>query len=574
MKRNTPFKLTGIIALLILAETAAWAVDTLPGSVLPEQVSKSLSKRPQTTSGEVLPPVVSPAPADNSVLGEQAKKIKFKLNGVVLSGNHVYTSKDLAPLYKDKIGKTISVADLFSVVQALTNYYRNNGYIISRAVLPPQHVKDGVVNIQIVEGYIDKVEISGHPKGAKCIVKAYGDEIRRCPPLDIKRMERYLLIANELPSTQVKAVLSPSKSQTGAADLILMTENTPVTGYVSYDNYGTRYIGPQQMTANVGFNSFLSSGDSTQFTMTKTPKGGELTYNDINYSMPIDPYGTKWSVGSTRAHTHPLFVLQPTQTDGLNNNYYTSFSFPVIRSRTQSLTVTTGFNFLDSEVTQLDQELYTDHVRSFDIGTSYNFADRWYGANLLGANFRQGLPILGYSSNYNPQTALTSRPGGRGDYTKFSIGATRLQAITGPFSAYLVFRGQWAFNPLLASEQFSFGGSQLGRGYDVAELIGDRGIASSIELRYDRNIQKFWIQTLEPYVFYDGGAIWNYKQIGGTPTKQTGLSTGIGLRFYATKYISGNMMWTQPITKQVAAEQIIGQGKRPRLFFSLVANFA
>jgi len=32
---------------------------------------------------------------------------------------------------------------------------------------------------------------------------------------------------------------------------------------------------------------------------------------------------------------------------------------------------------------------------------------------------------------------------------------------------YGLFKGQWAFNPLLASEQFTFGGSQLGRGYDV-----------------------------------------------------------------------------------------------------------
>jgi len=544
----------------------------LPASTLPEQVSKSITSQQPTTENQTLPPVIAAPKPPPTALGEQAKKIKFQLNGIILKGNHIYSDADLKPLYEHDLHKTISVAELFTIVQNITNFYRNNGYILSRAVLPPQHVKGGVVQIQIIEGYIGQVDVTGNPQGAGCMVQLFGNKIKQCPPLQLSRMEKYLLLANEIPGTQVRAVLSPSKKQVGAADLTLVTDNKRYTGYFSYDDYGTRYIGPQQLTGNLGMNSFAISGDSGQITFTKTAKGGELTYTDINYNLPVDDNGTRWLLGGTRAHTHPLFVLQPIQIDGLNDNYYTTVYFPIIRTRSQSLTLRAGFNYLDSHVTFLDFNLYTDHIRSLDFGFSYNFSDRFYGSNLISFDYRQGLPILGYTSDVNPDTAQTSRPGGHGAYSKFMATVSRLQAIKGPVSAYVLAQGQTACNPLLSSEQFAFGGSQLGRGYDVAEIIGDKGMAGSAELRYDLSVNRLLIQNLQFYAFYDIGVIYNFKFIGGTPRQQSAASTGFGVRFFLTKYVSGNFMWTQSLTKPVAAEQLIGDGRRPRMFFSVVAS--
>lgn len=579
------FKITAVAGLILLAEGLAFA-DLLPGAAMPETVSKALKKQ-EPTPTEALPPAISTPEPAASAFGPEAQKIKFKLHGIILEGNYVYSNAELELLYKDKLGKTISVADLFNIAQSITNYYRNNGYIISRAVLPPQHIKNGVVRIQIIEGYIGNVDVSGTPHGAKCQVLAFGNKIKECPPLQVSRMEKYLLLANEIPGTQVKAVLSPSKTKTGAADLTLYTHNRPVTGYFSYDNYGTRYIGPQQMTGNLGFNSFATSGDSAQFTVIKTPKGGELTYMDVNYNMPVTDEGTRWLFGGTRVQTHPLFVLQPSQIDGLNTNFYTSVQVPMVRTRTKSLTLQGGFNYNDSYVTSLDAQLYTDHLRSLDFGAIYNFADSWYGVNLIKGDIRQGLPAFGYTQNTNPDTALTSRPGGHGFYTKVDLQASRLQAIKGPLSLFGLLKGQWAANPLLAAEQFTFGGSQIGRGYDVAEIIGDKGAAASVELRYDLGIGRLLqLQSLQLYLFYDAGVIWNRKHIGGVPTKQSAISTGAGTRFYFTKYISGNVMWAQPITKQVAIEKATnqvtvngatvnrGNGAAPRVIFSIIASFA
>lgn len=570
--RMPAFKVLSLTTVLALTNTVSYA-DILPGPAMPDVVGKSL-KAQQPTAQVAQPTEAFPQEQEKTAGNtEQAKKIKFKLTGITIVGNKVISIRELAPLYQKQMGKTITVADLFVIVQEITNYYRNKGYIISRAVLPPQHVTTGSVKIQIIEGYLDQVQITGNSRGAKCLVRAFGKDIVKSKPLVITDMETYLNLANEIPATTVKAVLAPSKASVGAADLVLNVDNKPITGYLSYDNYGTRYIGPQQMTANLAFNSLLTSGDSLQATMSKTPKGGELTFTDVNYNMAVFREYTRLLIGSTRTHTHPLFVLRPSQIDGLNNNYYGTITYPVLRERTQSWNLTFGFNYLDTQTTSLDTQLYADHIRSIDFGTLYAFADRFYGSNTMIANFRQGLPIWGYSRDTVQTTAETSRPGGHAQYTKFATQLSRVQAIRGPWSLYGVVKGQWSWNPLLSSEQFTFGGNPLGRGYDPAEIIGDRGLAGSLELRYDLGINKFFLSILQLYTFYDAGAIWNMLTSSGTPGKMSGTSTGVGTRFYMTKYISGNFMWTQTLTKPVAAEQIIHQGRRPRLFFSVVAAF-
>jgi hemolysin activation/secretion protein len=547
-------------------------IPTLPGAVQPSQVSQAISSQQPKRKSEVLPPVVSKQAAAKPGLPPEAQKIKFQLNGVNVVGNRVFSDAQLRPIYAKDLHKTIAVARLFEIVQSITNYYRNSGYILSRAILPPQHVKGGIIKIEVIEGYIADVTVTGKPRGAKCMVLKYGNKIKECPPLKISRMEKYMYLANEIPGTQVRAVLSASKTEKGAADLAMVTENRPVTAYASYDNYGTRYIGPQQMTGNIALDSFLKSGDMGQVTFSKTPKGIELTYLDANYTLPIGAEGLRWQFGGTRVLTHPLFILQPVQINGLNSNYYTMLTFPAIRERSKSLTFRGGFNYLDTWVTTFGQQLYTDHLRSLDLGLTYTFADKWYGSNFISTDLRQGLPIWDYTANTNINTAQTSRPGGRGRYTKIALTLSRVQAIKGPWSIYGIFQGQWAFMPLLAPEQFTFGGPVIGRGYDVAEIIGDRGMDGSLELRYDWAIQRFKLQNLQFYAFYDAGVVWNYELIGGVPLRQSGTSTGLGVRFYANKYISGNVMWTKTLTKEIAALDLIGQGQNPRVFFSIVAS--
>lgn len=540
----------------------------LPGSTEPGVINNYMTSQiPQPTVRQGA--VVRPLEKEPGPLGPEAAQIKFKLTRIILEDNQVYSEKQLSALYKDKLNKEISVAELQDIVQEITNYYRNNGYILSRAVLPPQQVKNGIVHVRIIEGYIDHVTVVGMPKGARKQVQAYGDKIAQSRPLQIKVMEYYLHLANEIPGMQVKAVLEPSKTQTGASDLNLAAAEQTLNGSFSYDNYGSRYIGPNQDTLNAALNSIFISGDSTRATYATTTRPEQLRFYDISYQSPLGSHGLTGTVGKNHSSTIPGMNLAILETKGDAATWYANLAYPLLRSRTQNMTLDGGFNYANSNVTIFAGPLYNDHIRSLRFGGNYDFSDRWNGANLLGLHAEQGLNVWGASNN--PNSTQTSRFGADGIFTKVVAQAARTQFIYKRLSAFVLMNGQYSFNPLLATEQFAYGGAQLGRGYDPAEIIGDKGFSGTVELRMDFSPGYYLLSSLEPYVFYDAGVIWNLKNVGGVGTKQSATSTGFGTRFIFTKNLSGNLMIAQPLTKQVTAEELIGRGRCPRGFFSIVA---
>jgi len=549
----------------------------LPSTVMPERAIETLATSPTEMTPTVAPETVHKNQQAPGSLGEAATKIKFQLNKIILQGNHVYTEAQLSPLYKDKLHKIITVAELQNVVQDITNYYRNHNYVLTRAVLPPQHVSNGVVIIQVIEGYIDTAKVVGSPKGSKSLVAAITDKIVNVHPLDVKQMEHYLLIANEIPGTQVKAVLEPSKSHVGASDLELVTQTKTGNGYISYDNFGTRYIGPNEVTAGGELDSIFLPGDSTQFNVSRTTRPQELKFLQALYNMPIGSNGGRLIFNANQALTRPGFILTPLKIDGDAATFYAMLQYPLIRTREQSMTLDAGFYYIDSRVLTLPQgaTLYADHLRTLRGGIGFDFSDSWYGSNSTSVHVEQGLEVLGATPVSQASSGFTSRIGGSGHFTKMELQYSRSQQFgTTHYAAFFIAKGQWALQPLLAGEQFAFGGVQqaLGRGYDSAEIIGDRGLAGSIELRMNLSPAKYFMQAAQFYIFYDAGVIWNAKNVIGQLRKQSATSAGVGSRMVFGPHVSGNVLWAQPLTRPVDALALIKDGRQSRVFFSITAS--
>ena len=66
-----------------------------------------------------------------------------------------------------------------------------------------------------------------------------------------------MLLANDLPGISVRTVFSPSDEISGATDLTFVVQQKRIDGYADFNNYGTRYLGPNQIDANVSANSIF-----------------------------------------------------------------------------------------------------------------------------------------------------------------------------------------------------------------------------------------------------------------------------------------------------------------------------
>ena len=58
-------------------------------------------------------------------------------------------------------GRDLGLRELRQVADDVTRLYLENGYITSRAVLSEQSIVDGVVQIRVVEGSLEDIQVEG-----------------------------------------------------------------------------------------------------------------------------------------------------------------------------------------------------------------------------------------------------------------------------------------------------------------------------------------------------------------------------------------------------------------------------
>ncbi len=279
--------LSSFYSVSYAAETPiARANSSIVGTVNPTRVGEFLSEPAQrTTAAAHTPRVEAPQETQPAIPG--AEKIKLTLIKVIIEGSTVYSDAELQAIFKPYYHHEITLAKLLALVDTVTNKYRNDGYILSKAYLPPQQIKGGMVRINIIEGYVHHVQVTGKPQRVDPVVLAYGKQVQNKKPLKISELERYMLLMSDLPGTDVKAVLVPSKTQTGASDLDLITEYVPIQGSISYDNYNSRYLGPREVTLSLQANSFLKSGDMNLLRAVTSTQTREMKYLQFQHDSAL-----------------------------------------------------------------------------------------------------------------------------------------------------------------------------------------------------------------------------------------------------------------------------------------------
>ena len=518
---------------------------------------------------EKLPsPTIVPVQPDSlrPIFPDELKNLEFKLKRLIIQGSTVYKDRKLLPLYRNFLGKKINLTHIYRIANAMTRKYRNDGYILSRVVVPPQKIEKGIVRLQVVEGHIDQVQIKGKVVGAKNLINAYRRGILRSRPLHAKDLERYLLLMEDLPGISVKSVLLPSEDQSGTSDLTVILENKRFDANVGMDNRGSDFNGPLQIFAGGGINSVGGLNDRLRFQGVVTSETEELLFLSGAYDLPLSREGTRLFFSAAYSESEPGETLKQFDVEGDSQSFSLRMSHPFIRSRGENLSAHFGFTYKDSETKILGTKDSEDRLRIFEVEVSYDNADRFRGVNLTTLRLSKGLDILDATDSGSPNL---SRSSGQSDFLKLSGEYARLQQLVPSWNLLGAMSWQYSFEKLLAPEEFGVGGSRFGRAYDSSEITGDHGVAVKLEFQKAFQFRNKYFKNMQAYTFIDYGSVWNRVATSAGRTQENISSAGLGLRYNLKKWVSGYIELDKPINKDVAAE-----GNRDvRFFFSVSAAF-
>jgi hemolysin activation/secretion protein len=411
------------------------------------------------------------------------------LRAVRLDGATALGAAELRPLWAELLGTEVSLATLEAIAESVGAAYRARGFVLSQAFLPPQTVEDGVVVVQVVEGFIDRVSVAG---GAPSQARAAGVLFAPVPadrPLRIETLERAVLLSRDIFGAGVGTVLEPSPDRFGAADLTVAIATAPVTGFASADNRGSRLYGEWAFVT--GATAFNRLGLNEQIGVVGAGAfDGSLGYVQGTFQLPILGLagtrldGATLTLAADYANGEPDLAragAPDAQTLTTNEtNLRAGLVVPFIRTRAQNLIGEIALDWQDAEnVTGVGAAETTedDRLLVLEARLAWDRADRFGGVTLVEAGLRQGLDASDTFIGGGPASGVA-------DFTLATLDVARLQRLgQSPWSLWLEAIGQFAWDVLPNSQRFALGDATIGRGFAPGNTTGDSGYGGRIELR-------------------------------------------------------------------------------------------
>jgi len=518
---------------IVVMAAVAMLVASLPAlaQIIPPSERPGRDReRFEPTNPPLSQPGSSPISLPGAVAPPGAEKITLVLRGVRFVGGTVYRPEELEPLYADLVGQVITLAAVYDIAARVTAKYGGDGYVLSRAIVPPQQLtpSGAVVTIQIVEGYIDRVEWPASLSAYRDFFSDYTAKIIADRPANIRTLERYLLLAGDLPGLKFKNSLKASPTQPGAATLVVEVVEKPVDVFSRVDNRGTKARGPEQFLTSGTVNNMLRIHEAFTATYAGAFQTNELQYFAGNYRQVLTSEGlTLFANGNYsfgRPGTRELRLLEYKTRSTLIEG---GVAYPVIRLRERNLIVS-GLLFWSDDRSEILGTLNTlDKLRGIRLKADGDYADATGAINQLNVTVSQGFEGLDSSKNGSP---LLSHANGRVDFTKVEATYTRLQPLFDRLSLLVSAYGQYAGNPLLSPEQCGYGGRNFGRAFDPSQFLGDECIELLAELRYDLALGLPQVTQTQLYAYADRGWLHNLAPVLGTPGSVDGASVGGGIR--------------------------------------------
>ncbi len=503
-----------------------------------------------------------------------ASRLKFTLRSVEFSGAFGVRRRDMRPAFAADLNQEIGLAELCRIRDRAGDILFRKG-LLARVEVPEQRIEGGRLKLEVFEAHVVSVSVRGDAGPAQERIEIYIEKLRGMRPFDIRKAQRYLYLASDVPGVRVAAALRPNAEGSGAVDLVVTVSRKPIDALANVQNYGSRSLGPFGVVARTDFNGFTRFGERNSLVAYSTLGNTEQQVFEALSEARIGGEGFTLRGSAAYGLSTPGGDLARLKLSGRSLVLDAGAYYPLVRARRRNVNLGLGFDVINQKTTfGLGGVLSEDHLRVLfahvDAEQQWRAGSAFLPAGVFGGNldFRQGFLGLGAS----PLDAKTlSRIGGRSDGSVFRGDAHLYLALASKLSGRAIISGQYSPTPLLAYEQYSVGNLTIGRGYDPSALTGDAGIGGAFELRagpYDRlgSLKLPSGINVTAFSFYDVASV--YHREAGVEDR-TARSTGGGLSFQLGSRAKLDIAYARPFDR---VSSISPHPPSARMLISLTSN--
>lgn len=497
----------------------AQATDPLVPSVPPASIETSPD--PQNLELAVPEPALPEPFLEESA--PEAGELTVRVDRFEIEGNTVFSDSQLQRELQIFVDRRLTFAELRQAADAITQRYLNQGYLTSRAILPPEQVvDDGVVQIRVLEGGLESIQVEGTERLIDYVRSRVA--LGGTRPLNQFQLEDQLrLLRGDPLFSNVEASLRAG-SQVGQSVLVVrVTEADPFTGTLSVDTLSPPSVGRYRVGASFELRNLAGVGDILQTAAYRSTTSGSQLY-ELSYRLPLNPMDgallLRMTPNSFRI-TDPDSSTFALNLSGSADIYEVIYRQPLVRTPREEFALAAGFRYRRGNTLIGDLIFPSTTTSVFTFAQDYLRRD---GSGIwnVRSQFRLGTDWLGASDQFFSWNGQIQRAQ--------LLNADHLLAVRADL--------QLSPEALPGSEQFYVGGQQSVRGYDQNARFGDSGLRLSVE----DQIALYRDESGNPFVqispFIDLGYVWSSQ---GAGFNQQNFLLGTGVGFLASPIADLNM---------------------------------
>ncbi len=455
-------------------------------------------------------------------------EVPFLLRGIEITHNTLFDTPTLLALVADAKGKNTSLPELAALAARITDYYRDQGYPLSRAIIPAQTISEalGIVSLRVVEARYGAIEVSNSSRVPTDLLQSTLAPLKSASDIHDPQLKNVLLLLSDLPGLAINAIYKPGREK-GTSDLTVNATALPsVTASAALDNYGNAFTGQERLSASITLNNPLHRGDTLNASLLHSGPG--LGYWRLAYEATVNGQGSR--TGASFSSLNYAFQLSSLHASGSATVQSLWGKHPLVRSPDMNLYAQAQYDGLRTQDRSDGKQLLPD--RALDSAT-LSLAGDVYGSAAGAARLGTGTWKLAWTGG---QRRLDGNTPDASQFAKWNLNLAWQRSLSPQSALHLSYAGQRAQSNLDPSQKLSAGGPHTVRAYAVGAVSGDSGDIASAE--WQQNLSQGGEGRWQAVAFMDRARITVNHVSAGGPNTVLLHGAGVGLNW------SGPANWT------------------------------
>ncbi|WP_293677137.1 ShlB/FhaC/HecB family hemolysin secretion/activation protein [uncultured Phenylobacterium sp.] len=497
--------------------------------------------------------------------------VQVTLASVTFRGATAVGEAELRGAYAEYIGKPQPVSVICTIRDNAARIVFDSG-VLARVEIPEQRIAGGALVLEVIEAHVVNVRVRGDVGPAQAAIERYAEKLRGMKPFSMAKAQRYLLLASDVPGVRTRAAVRPSTSaERGAVDIDLTVTREDPDVFANVQNTGSKQVGRWGGLVRGAFAGYTGYGDETALTAFRTLDSNEQWLVQLSESLRLGAEGAVVRGSLTYGESRPGDILKPLDLKSESIVGNIEAAYPLVRARNQNLNLAGGLDVVDQK-TDVGGALRLSHD---ELRVFYLRADGDYRTEIAqfpvltsgAVQLRKGVSGLGVR-NPGPLDTPLSRSAAKPDAWLIRGQGGLDIAFSDRLTGQVRAQGQYSSSSLLPYEQIAVGGLTVGRGYDPAAVLGDKGVSAAFEVRYGP-LQLHPKVIAAPYAFFDAGYVANNNAAAtGLAKDRTLTSIGAGVIFRVFNRANLEVTYAHPL------DAVRAGGPRPgdRVLIQLTAS--